>query len=491
MAITPTNTVFELLAFYVATYHVANNSIKFKDNTISLEDTYKNIINHNTSFNCILNDHDATIDKDTCVYCNLLANSVDHIIPQYHGGTDELLNLVPCCKRCNSSKGKKDLFDWSRETTRRLSLVTACRYLVLLIEYCKSNNIFRQKLNETDRTSTFSLLDNYEKADDYAAQIKGSLHISLIKDMPLIEAIDAFTKGTKLAIAKYFETAEINTWEDISINKLECLRNIILDNVAPSSARTYFITICTLLYKFRKIKSIPPNFRSILYIRNDKPTPIFLTAEELRALAEVSVKSANEKYVKSTFFISSITGLKLSQIKEIKIDELKSVIESNDYSITEEINSMISCIVNFNGNLSLMGYGKALRRLGRNAGILDMVSVHRKGKDIVCQKYKCLTSSVAINTYNTKVSKVNFSNNGSLFDLSVESKVNLPLADWKIVDISATILESITKNNISLTNIASKMAIKESELLSYINGETPVSLKLLGKLLWVLNLKIQ
>ena len=113
MTITPTNTVFELLAFYVATYHVANNSIRFQNNTISLEETYESIINHNISFNHILNDHDATIDKDTCIYCNLLANSVDHIIPQHHGGTDELLNLVPSCKRCNSSKGKKDLNDYA------------------------------------------------------------------------------------------------------------------------------------------------------------------------------------------------------------------------------------------------------------------------------------------------------------------------------------------------------------------------------------------
>ena len=328
-------------------------------------------------------------------------------------------------------------------------------------------------------------------ADDYAAQIKGSLHISLIKDMTLTEAIDAFTKGTKLAISKYFEIVEINAWEDISVKKLENLRNVILDSVAPSTARTYFFTICTLLYKFRKIKSIPSNFRSILYIRNDKPTPIFLTTEELRALAEVSVKSANEKYVKSTFFISSITGLKLSQIKGIKMDELKSIIESNDYSITEEINSMISCIVNFNGDLSLAGYGKALRRLARNAGILDTVSVHRKGKDIVCPKYKCLSSSVALNTYNTTVSKVEFSNQGSLFDLRVESRINLPLYAWETVDISTTIFESITKNNISLMHVASKMAIKESELLSYINGEVPINLKLLGKLLWVLNIKLQ
>lgn len=491
MIIIPTNTVFELLAFYVATYHVAKNAVRFNNSTISLEDTYENLINHKISFDKILNEQSATVDKDTCVYCQLLANTVDHIIPQYHGGTDELLNLVPCCKHCNSSKGKKDLFDWARETNRRLSLMTACRYLVLLIEYCTSNNILRQELHEINRTSTFSLLDKFEMADSYAEQVKGSLHISLLKDMTLTEAIDTFTKDTRFAIAKHFETVGINAWEDITVNKLENLRNSILDNVAPATARTYFLTICSLLYKFRVIRPIPPNYRSILYIRNDKPTQIFLTAEELRALTEVSVKSSYEKYVKSTFFISAITGLKLSQIKETKKDDLIISIEINDYSITEEINSMISCIANFNDDIPLMSYGRILRRLAKNAGILDIVSVHRKGKDIVCPKYKCLTSSVAINTYNSKASKVNFNNEGGLFDFSVGSKMSLPLDEWGKVDISTAILESVAKNNISLTDIASKMAIKESELLSYINGKTPINLKILEKLLWVLNLKLQ
>lgn len=491
MIITPAHTVFELLAFYVATYHVANNTIRYKNKTISLEDTYDNIIRHKVSFNDILNSADAAIDKDTCVYCELLANTVDHIIPQYHGGTDELLNLVPCCKHCNSSKGKKDLFDWTNETNRRLSLIATCRYLVLLIDYCESNNILRQQLNVISRTSSFSLLDNFEMADRYAVQIKGSLHISLLKDMTLTEAIDTFTKETRFAIAKYFETVEINTWEDISVNKLENLRTVILDSVAPATARTYFLTICSLLYKFRKIRSIPPNYRSILYIRNDKPTQIFLTSEELRALAEVSVKSSNEKYVKSSFFISAITGVKLSQIKGTNREDLKFKIKSNNYSITEEINSMINCTINFNDDISLMTYGRVLRSLAKKAGIIGVINVHRKGKDMVCPKYKCLTSSVAINTYNAKVSKVNLSDDGSLFDLSAENKMNLPLDEWEKVDISATILESLTNNNISTMTLASKIEIEESELLSYIKGETPISLKMLGKLLWVLNLKLQ
>lgn len=48
-----------------------------------------------------------------CVYCNKKAESWDHLFSlikngMYTGFGHQLGNLVPCCKKCNSSKGKKD-----------------------------------------------------------------------------------------------------------------------------------------------------------------------------------------------------------------------------------------------------------------------------------------------------------------------------------------------------------------------------------------------
>jgi 5-methylcytosine-specific restriction endonuclease McrA len=44
----------------------------------------------------------------TCFYCGQEANQVDHVIPIASGGDPMSLdNLVPACKRCNLSKGKK------------------------------------------------------------------------------------------------------------------------------------------------------------------------------------------------------------------------------------------------------------------------------------------------------------------------------------------------------------------------------------------------
>ena len=51
----------------------------------------------------------------TCVGCGnkTSPNSTgDHIIPSAKGGPQTSQNFMPLCKRCNSSKGTKDLFEW-------------------------------------------------------------------------------------------------------------------------------------------------------------------------------------------------------------------------------------------------------------------------------------------------------------------------------------------------------------------------------------------
>lgn len=51
-----------------------------------------------------------------CWYCGSAINpfsrygfTSDHLIPISLGGEDSIDNLVPCCKKCNSSKGIKSL----------------------------------------------------------------------------------------------------------------------------------------------------------------------------------------------------------------------------------------------------------------------------------------------------------------------------------------------------------------------------------------------
>ena len=47
-----------------------------------------------------------------CAYCDRPATAVDHIRPLSRGGDNEIGNLAPVCKPCNSSKGAKLLTEW-------------------------------------------------------------------------------------------------------------------------------------------------------------------------------------------------------------------------------------------------------------------------------------------------------------------------------------------------------------------------------------------
>ncbi|MGP5928896.1 HNH endonuclease [Corynebacterium glyciniphilum] len=51
-----------------------------------------------------------------CHLCGMPgADTADHIIPRSLGGTDDLDNLMPAHKRCNSSRGAMLLEEWFKK----------------------------------------------------------------------------------------------------------------------------------------------------------------------------------------------------------------------------------------------------------------------------------------------------------------------------------------------------------------------------------------
>ena len=57
-----------------------------------------------------------------CIFCGaeVSLGSGDHIIPVSRGGPNSAENFMPLCKRCNSSKGNKDLLEWWFSKGRKL-----------------------------------------------------------------------------------------------------------------------------------------------------------------------------------------------------------------------------------------------------------------------------------------------------------------------------------------------------------------------------------
>ncbi len=76
-----------------------------------------------------------------CEFCGATKDlSFDHIIPHSRGGPDSAEKLVLACKSCNSSKGKKGLYEWYGVARKdELPRIVVGKYLKLLHEIHERN----------------------------------------------------------------------------------------------------------------------------------------------------------------------------------------------------------------------------------------------------------------------------------------------------------------------------------------------------------------
>jgi hypothetical protein len=71
-----------------------------------------------------------------CLYCGSKQNiSTDHLIPRSKGGPDTADNAVTACKKCNSSKSDKGIYEWFQLDRRyEVPRIAEGKYLKLLYQ---------------------------------------------------------------------------------------------------------------------------------------------------------------------------------------------------------------------------------------------------------------------------------------------------------------------------------------------------------------------
>lgn len=88
-----------------------------------------------------------------CHFCGSPdASTTDHIFCQKLKGPGTADNLLPACKKCNSSKGRKDFFKWNEYRLALgesyLPLMIIQRYLKLVYFYCSAHNYLDLSIKE-------------------------------------------------------------------------------------------------------------------------------------------------------------------------------------------------------------------------------------------------------------------------------------------------------------------------------------------------------
>lgn len=218
----------------------------------------------------------------------------------------------------------------------------------------------------------------------------------------LMEAVAANSGNQAKSIIKYLSMARISGWNDLTKANLYDFRDIVLDNVASSSARTYFAVLKAIIGRYSEDAPIPcPDVAPILKAKDIKPMKTYLTRRDLDRLEAVLPNNDTELYVLNEFLVSAWTGMRISDVREISIEnvhgEFLSYISRKTkvhavVPMREGIAERIKWLQENDMNVCLMTYNRVIRRLCKRAGINEEVKVFKGGKELVGQKWQFVSS---------------------------------------------------------------------------------------------------
>ena len=121
-----------------------------------------------------VNDWKAVLDyfNHECAYCGSKEDlEQEHIVPVSDGGTYAIGNIVPACRKCNASKGNKNLDDWYRN-----SGVFDSERLEKLYEYRRKTNVNglrKTNVNGLRKTNVSSLEEEVEEDRELELDTEG------------------------------------------------------------------------------------------------------------------------------------------------------------------------------------------------------------------------------------------------------------------------------------------------------------------------------
>ena len=160
-------TIEELLCWSYANLAMAHSAISQGEtkygriNFMIRARLYKGLVNKSMNMKPLIDDEKAKLKAGCCcAYCGSTEHlSVDHLIPRIKGGANSADNSLFACKRCNSSKGGSDLFEWYNKRECFPPLLVIRRYLKIVYLYCANNNLLEKRLEDIDLSNLPFRLD--------------------------------------------------------------------------------------------------------------------------------------------------------------------------------------------------------------------------------------------------------------------------------------------------------------------------------------------
>lgn len=218
----------------------------------------------------------------------------------------------------------------------------------------------------------------------------------------LSQAIESHAGEHSKALLKYLKETGIDNWQDLTKSAFYDFRDTVLNSVASSSAKTYFAVFKAILDRYDQESGIPcTDYRTLLKAKDQKPLKTYLNMEDLTKLESVKVKGETEKFVLNEFLVSAWTGMRISDVREISLENVTGEFLSY-VSIKTKVHAVLPMRPGLDRrikwlqenalNISLAGYNNAIRRMCQRAGIDETVKVFKAGKEMEGPKWKFVSS---------------------------------------------------------------------------------------------------
>lgn len=267
----------------------------------------------------------------------------------------------------------------------------------------------------------------------------------------LIAAIRQSAGVQAPALIKHLTASGISEWHDLTKARLFAFRDDVLEEVAPTSARTYFAVLKGVLARYEDEEEFCRDYRDILHARKEAPVKTYLTMAELKRLEQVRTETAVEQQVLYQFLIGAYTGMRISDIREVTAE---NVVEGHLSYVSKKtaVHAVVPCSERVQGyilwvqaneqEVTLAGYNKAIRRLCHRAGICDRVKVYKAGATLTGPKYEYVSSHTARISFCTNLAKLHV----PLLDISrMAGHTNTAMTERYIVNTNVELPQSALK----------------------------------------------
>lgn len=220
-------------------------------------------------------------------------------------------------------------------------------------------------------------------------------------------------------ILGYFEEANKceATWENLTKVRLQRYVDYMSQRLSPNAVKTYCSKVRTVLSLYDEEAAIPKDYNKVLQIKKDASQHVYLNDDEIRKIIAYQPTSLCERAIKNWFLMGCLTGARHSDYvrftsNNIHDQQLHYVSIKTHTNTSVPLSPLVEKIIDENNRLgynkisiSDVYFNRLLKRICKNAGITETVSVYSRGKFTTGEKWKYVASHSARRSFATNLYK--------------------------------------------------------------------------------------